>query len=218
MSEPRIKLLEVDPEVLETWPMPVGEALRWASPHEDDVESEVTIFLTQHAYRCCAGHAATDLRHEVGGVLVGEVCRAKEDDRLYIVIEDAIPAQHTDFGPAHLTFTQDSLVQLNSELEDRFPGRQMVGWYHTHPRIDVFLSSYDTWIHAHFFSKPWQVALVIEPYEGRGGFFCWQPGGRLDPQRYVGFYEMGDVNDGSVIKWNNLNRQAEARDEGEKGE
>jgi proteasome lid subunit RPN8/RPN11 len=95
-------------------------------------------------------------------------------------------------------------VQLNNELEDRFPGKQMVGWYHTHPRMDVFLSSYDTWLHESFFGKPWQVALVIEPYADRGGFFCWQSEGRLDPRHYVGFYELGDTSYESVVSWDNL--------------
>jgi len=164
----------------------------------------VAIFLTQHAYLCCTAHAVSDLEHEVGGVLVGQVRREERDGRLYIIVEDAIQAQHTQFGPAHLTFTQDSLVQLNSELEERFPGKQMVGWYHTHPRMDVFLSSYDIWLHANFFDEPWQVALVIEPYAERGGFFCWQPGGQLNPQRYVGFYELADISYETVVSWDNL--------------
>jgi hypothetical protein len=123
MSERRIKLLEVPQEAeLESWPMPLDEALRWVSPHEDKVAGRVTIFLTQHAYLCCTAHAASDLEHEVGGVLVGQVRREEQDSRLYIVIEDAIQARHTQFGPAHLTFTQDSLVQLNSSCPRTISG------------------------------------------------------------------------------------------------
>jgi proteasome lid subunit RPN8/RPN11 len=189
--------------------MPLDGALRWFSPHEDRVEDWVPILLTQRAYVYCTAHAGSDLSREVGGVLVGQIYR-EEDDGLYVVVEDGIQAQHTDFGPTHLTFTHDSLVQLNNELEERFPGKRMVGWYHTHPRMDVFMSSYDTWLHSHFFSQPWQVALVIEPHAERGGFFCWQPGGRLDPRWYVGFYEMDDVSHQTVVNWNNLEPEDEA--------
>jgi proteasome lid subunit RPN8/RPN11 len=208
MSERRIKLSSPPQPETEVEPMPLDEALRWLSPHETKVAGLVDVFLTQHAYVCCAEHAYSDLSHEVGGVLVGQVRRA-ESDRLYIVIEDAIQAQHTQGGPTHLTFTQDSLVQLNNELEDRFPGMQMVGWYHTHPRMDVFLSSYDTWLHESFFGKPWQVALVVEPYADRGGFFCWQSEGVLDPRHYVGFYELGDTSYESVVSWDNLEPEDE---------
>jgi proteasome lid subunit RPN8/RPN11 len=176
------------------------------SPYEQDVLGLVDVFCTQHAYLRCCEHAESDLEHEVGGVLVGQVCRG-ENGGLYVVVQDIIEARHTQYGPTHLTFTQDSLVQLNSELEDCFPGRQIVGWYHTHPRMDVFLSSYDTWLHASFFVEPWQVALVIEPYAERGGFFCWQPERRFDPRCYVGFYELADTSGESVVRWRNLFRE-----------
>jgi hypothetical protein len=68
----------------------------------------------------------------------------------------------------------------------------------------VFLSEYDTWLHRHFFREPWQVALVVEPYRGHGGFFCWQPGPRFDPRCYVGFYELADLQEESVVDWTNL--------------
>lgn len=204
MSECRIKLSRDPQEELEILPMPVTEALRWVSPDEDGVIDHVAIFLAQHAYLRCAGHAAADLEREVGGVLVGRVYRGEPEGGMYIVVEDTIQAQHTRFGPTHLTFTHDSLVAFNNVLEDEFPGRRIVGWYHTHPGMDVFLSSYDTWLHAHFFGEPWQVALVIEPREGRGGFFCWQAEARLDPRRYVGFYELADVSYESVVDWVNL--------------
>ncbi|TET53517.1 MAG: hypothetical protein E3J64_03440, partial [Anaerolineales bacterium] len=168
------------------------------------MSGHVAVFFSQHAYLSCTDHAASDVSHEVGGVLVGQVLRGKQGETTYIVIEDTIQAEHTQFGPAHLTFTQDSLVHLNNELNDRFPGRQMVGWYHTHPRMDIFLSSQDTWLHSNLFSEPWQVALVMEPCSDRGGFFCWQPGESLDPHRYVGFYELADVTLESVVRWTNL--------------
>lgn len=212
MSNQRIKLMEIARPELESAPLPLDGTLRWLSPYEDEVARQVTIFLTQRAYLLCTAHAQSDLQHEVGGVLVGLVRREALGEGLYITIEDAIQAQHTQFGPAHLTFTQDSLVQLNNTLEERFPGRRMVGWYHTHPRMDVFLSSYDTWLHSHFFGEPWQVALVIEPYAGRGGFFCWQPEDRFDPQRYVGFYELADVSSETVVKWGNLELEVEGEE------
>jgi proteasome lid subunit RPN8/RPN11 len=204
MSEHRIKLAEAPRTEPASLPMPLHEALRWVSPHEDQVAGQVVIFLTQRAYRDCTSHAASDLNHEVGGVLIGQVCREEQDGRLYIVVEDTIQAQHTQFSPTRLTFTQDSLVQLNNELEDRFPGKQMVGWYHTHPRMDVFMSSYDLWLHTNFFGQPWQVALVMEPCSARGGFFCLQEEGQLDPHRYIGFYELADVSYETVVEWTNL--------------
>ena len=204
MPERRIKLLETPPPLPPRWPMPLEESIRWVSAHEPQVERQGEIFFTQHAYLRCMEHAASDLRHEIGGALVGQLLHDEQADRPYIVIEDVIPAEHTQFSRVHLTFTQTTLVQLNNALEDQFPGLQMVGWYHTHPRMAVFLSEYDTWLHRHFFREPWQAALVVEPYRGHGGFFCWQPGQRFDPRCYVGFYELADLQEESVVDWTNL--------------
>ncbi len=204
MSEHRIKLARAPQAEPASLPMPLDKALRWISPYEDQVSSQVIVFFSQRAYQDCSSHAASNLDHEVGGILVGQVCRDGEDGLLYIVVEDAIQARHTQYSPTRLTFTQDSLVQLNRELEERFPGKRMVGWYHTHPHMDVFMSAYDLWLHTNFFREPWQVALVMEPCSARGGFFCMQEGGRLDPYHYIGFYELADLSYETVVEWTNL--------------
>ena len=135
----------------------------------------------------------------------------------FIVIEAVVPASHVRHGSTYLTFTQDTLVAMHSELETRYPGKTLLGWFHTHPRMGVFLSSYDTWLHMHFFPEPWQVALVIEPHGASGGFFIRQPGDRLDPHRYFGFHELVPFERNSVVYWGNL-RLETGTDSGAGGE
>ena len=183
--------------------MPLERAQRWRSPFEQNEDPLVSVFMTSNAFvRCCA-HAGSDPDHEVGGGLVGEW---HEDERLgsFVLVDGIIPARHTRQGSAFLTFTQDTLVAMNEELEDRYPNRQLVGWFHTHPRMGVFLSSYDVWLHQHFFPEPWQVALVIEPHSAIGGFFVRQKSGFLDVHQYFGFYELRDEDTPSVVHWKNL--------------
>ena len=64
----------------------------------------------------------------------------------------------------------------------------MVGWYHTHPDWSVFLSGMDMFICDHFFNRPLDVALVIDPCRQDRGFFQWT--GDADPRvrRTSGFY------------------------------
>lgn len=112
-------------------------------------------------------------------------------------------------GSAYLTFTQETQVALHQTLEERFPKKELVGWYHTHPRMGVFLSEYDTWLHRNFFPELFQVALVIEPYSSSGGFFIRQPDGSLDPRRYYGFYELHNRKRRSVVHWRNIFPEAE---------
>ena len=185
--------------------IPYNHARRWFSLHENSsTQSQVEIFMTQGAFiRACA-HAGSDLVNEVGGWLIGKVREDKAINQEFIVIEKILPASYTRSGRAYLTFTQDSQVAMHEFLEDRFPGKVVVGWYHTHPGMGLFMSQYDIWLHQNFFKKASKVALVIEPHTKTGGFFFPNPDGQLDPSRYTGFHELTDQEDRSVVHWGNL--------------
>jgi proteasome lid subunit RPN8/RPN11 len=195
--------------------MPLQRAIRWLSASDDFLSAPaLRVFMTPSAYvRCCA-HAGSDLKHEVGGALVGRWKVDTTTGQSYLVIDAVLPARHTRQGPAFLTFTQDSLVALNDELEERHPGRLMVGWYHTHPRMGVFLSGHDLWIHDHFFPEPWQVALVVEPVSRTGGFFVRDAAGALSGHAYSGFYELLRDGRSSVMVWGNLDKAEVGFEEG----
>ena len=200
----RFILLVVTRTELIDEPMPLEQSLKWASKFEDQVDPRVKIFFAQSAYKKCIEHTESDVDHEVGGVLIGEVRVDPMCPRPYIVIQDILPAQYTDSSQTHVTFTQNTLVHLNRELEEHFPGKRIVGWYHTHPRLGVFLSSHDTWLHRNFFNDPTHVALVVDPYFRHAGFFCWQTGGKFDSVRHVGFFELSDVDEESIVELENL--------------
>lgn len=193
--------------------MPLNGARRWFSQDEDPgFQAHIPVFVAQSAYLRLLEHAASDLESEVGGILVGNWSIDSESQQMFIVIETALPARFTRQGSAFLTFTQDSLVALHAELDEHFPDKQIVGWYHTHPGMGVFLSSYDAWLHHHFFPEAWQVALVIDPYFSTGGFFIRQADGVLDPGRYFGFYELDGNSGQSFVRWNNLSQESEEID------
>ena len=196
--------------------LPLENARHWISPYESDgTNPPVSVFVTQNAYHQAVVHASSNLEVEVGGVLVGKWCADSETSRQYIVVTAGLPARFTQQGSVFLTFTQDSLVDIHAKIDEMYPEDAIVGWYHTHPRMGVFLSQYDTWLHHHFFPEPWQVALVIEPHAGVGGFFVRQAGGLLDPGHYYGFYEMDDDAGHSVVHWTNLHQgPAEAENKG----
>lgn len=209
LPESRIRLSPHEEPIPLLAHIPTAHARCWRSAFESgELKTGVEVFITQRAYvRCCA-HAGSDLNNEVGGALAGKWRADAETGRPFIVIEAALPARHTRQGSAYLTFTQDSLVALHDDLDERYPDKELLGWYHTHPRMDVFLSGYDVWLHEHFFPNPWQVALVIEPHSAKGGFFVRQLDGRLDPRRYFGFYELARSGRPSVMRWGNLRLEA----------
>ncbi len=204
--KPSIRLLP-DPGI-ETFlsRSPYHRAVHWRSAFDehDPKEAGVDVFITQKAFvRVCA-IAGSDLENEVGGWLIGKHRRDGASGREYVVIEKAVAARKTRFGSAFLTFTQDSQLELHNALERDFPGKELVGWFHTHPHMSVFFSGWDEWLHNNFFPEPWHVALVIEPHSACGGFFMQVTSGSLDGRQYFGFYELNNGVQRSVVHWKNL--------------
>ncbi|MGD8457868.1 MAG: Mov34/MPN/PAD-1 family protein [Anaerolineales bacterium] len=185
--------------------IPYERARRWWSDVEEERRpSPISMFVTQKAYvRICA-HAGSDLENEVGGWMVGKQRTDNNTGEGFIVVEAVLPAVHVDHGSAHLTFTQDSQVAMYAMMEERYPGKDLVGWYHTHPKMGIFLSKYDHWLHKNFFKQPWQVALVVEPHSNVAGFFTWDSEGKLDTRYYYGFYEINNGQARSVVHWKNM--------------
>jgi len=184
---------------------PFYRAQTWRPLEEDGrARPAVQIFLTQRAFiRICA-HAGSNLQNEVGGWLVGKVYLNKDDDKPFIVINTILPAEFTLQGSAFLTFTHESQVNLHATMAEKYPDLLILGWFHTHPRMGVFFSEWDRWLHENFFPELWQVGLVIEPFSATGGFFQKQVDGSLDTRQYFGFNELFHQRRRSIVHWRNL--------------
>lgn len=124
--------------------------------------------------RHCASvyeHVYSSPDREVGGVLVGELINNNT-----LAITGVIPALDAVGGAAEVTFTHESWESIHRELDDRYPGKQIIGWYHSHPSFGIFLSDQDMFIHENFFSEWWQIAVVVDPIRNEEGFFFWRGG------------------------------------------
>jgi proteasome lid subunit RPN8/RPN11 len=185
--------------------MPLSRSKRWESTHEyKGARPLVKVFLTQSAYSRIVLHSTSELDDEVGGALIGLWCVDRDSEEEFVVVQHMLPALHTRQGSVYLTFTQDTILHFHDEIEKNHSGKRIVGWYHTHPRMGIFLSHYDTFLHNNFFPEPWQVALVVEPHKSLAGFFIRRDDGALDPTRYFGFYELNGNLGRSMVDWNNL--------------
>jgi proteasome lid subunit RPN8/RPN11 len=212
MEEQRVRLGPAQQQEPHLSCIPLHRARKWSSPFEQrEGRPAVAVFVSQPAFLRICACAAEDMENEVGGVLVGRWRMDRNGKGQFIIVEGAILARHTRQGSAYLTFTQDSLVALHAEQEERYPRKRMVGWFHTHPRMGVFLSEYDLWLHQHFFSEPWQVALVIEPHSSVGGFFVRDRDGGMDPHGYQGFHELLGRRGESVVHWSNLEPEQDGK-------
>lgn len=215
MTNPLIHLLPTEVSSPQSAHIPIRQARRWWSDVENGKRPPlISVFVTQKAYVHICVHADSDLENEIGGWLVGKWRVDHRTGKEFIVVEAALPAIHIRHGSAFLTFTQDSQVAMYDLLEDRYPGKELVGWYHTHPRMDVFFSKHDVWLHNNFFPKPWQVGLVVEPFSSKAGFFIRDSEGVLDSRHYYGFYEINNELERSVVHWWNMSPDPHSDNDG----
>ena len=168
----------------------------WGHPTTE----EPVIFISQEAYLTISEHIMSYMRQEVGGVLVGDVYLCPKSKLHYIIIEAAIPARLAKGGAAHVTFTHDTLAAIDVEMENSYPEKRILGWYHTHPSMGVFMSGQDIFTHTSFFPQRWQVALVLDPTDNTAAFFR-RDGGKII--RCDGFLEiLASDKKQSVVTWN----------------
>lgn len=140
------------------------------------------VFLAENAFDRAVERGASDTSREIGGILVGELLR--DEAGPYLLIDDTVDALHADEKGAELTFTHATWEHINKEMDTRHQGKQVVGWYHTHPGFGVFLSDRDQFIHKSFFNLPFQVAFVYDPKTREHGMFSWHDNEILRARRY----------------------------------
>lgn len=192
---------EDQPQELATF-LGVNQGLRlFCGNEEKRRRNDCDIVFRQSVYQAITHHVGEDVTREHGGLLLGF-------EEFYVVgrpptvwITDALPAQHTQGTLVRLTFTEETWAEFSRQTELR-PNLRRVGWYHSHPNHGVFLSNYDLNVCADF-TRPTQVALVVDPIRHEGGFFVRGDDGYRShsPQ---GFYEMQDLQANSMVSWKNV--------------
>jgi len=126
--------------------------------------------------------AASDTSRELGGVLLG--IPEEGDEGLHLSITAMLKAKKTAADKTTLTFTHETWDQIHHEKDILYPELKIVGWFHTHPGLGVFLSNNDMFIQQHFFNLPWQVMYVVDPVIRENGFFAWE-GQEIKPYPYM---------------------------------
>ncbi|MCH2182284.1 MAG: Mov34/MPN/PAD-1 family protein [Mariniblastus sp.] len=154
---------------------------------------DLPIFVDLDVMRDMEAHARSNTNVELGGVMLGVQCIDAEGAP-FIMVTDALRARHYEATRGSFKFTADTWSQITRDRAE-LPGHlQMIGWYHTHPGWGVFLSGLDRFICNHFFGRPLDVALVIDPCSGERGWFQWAASSRkLKKKRKVkGFFLMAN--------------------------
>ncbi len=148
---------------------------------------ELPIFVDLDTLRDIDQHARSEVRVELGGVLLGAAWRDPAGSP-YLMIQHSLRANYTRSRTGSLTFTHETWADLTQRRRAIPESPRIVGWYHTHPGWGVFLSGWDQFICRHFFASPWDVALVLDPCRGERGWFQRNPAATGPPRRLEGYY------------------------------
>jgi proteasome lid subunit RPN8/RPN11 len=146
------------------------------------LSDDLQIFVHEKTLRAIIDYSKSDLLRELGGILVGGYyiwCGAH-----YVEIDAMLPARFGESRVGAFKFTHEAWADIHRRIDAEHADKHIVGWYHTHPNLGIFLSEDDLFIHQHFFSQPWQVALVVDPLASQLAFFQWR-GFDVEP---CGFY------------------------------
>jgi proteasome lid subunit RPN8/RPN11/F0F1-type ATP synthase assembly protein I len=150
-------------------------------------DQDLPVFVDLDAIRDMEQHARSDPRVELGGVLLGGQHRDDQGEP-FVMVADSLRARHYESTQGSFKFTHDTWAEITRQRDDFPPDLQMVGWYHTHPNWGVFLSGMDMFICDHFFRRPLDVALVIDPCRGDRGWFHWSDSAEERMRRTRGFH------------------------------
>ena len=155
---------------------------RW-SPNGGELAIEYSIEVLD-SIRAEAVAGLNLLRHggvEVGGVLFG----LRHGSEIRIVKSRAFQSEHA-LGPGFILSEKDEvdLERLIQEAgaDPELKGLQPVGWYRSHTRSGVCLSSQDIGLYDRHFPQPWQIAMVLCPAtvgQAEVGFFFRDASGAL---------------------------------------
>lgn len=162
----------------------------------------VQIVITRSALNAVQTIARNGAKVEEGGVLVGDVFKVPSSSAHLVEISGHIFAEEARGSQFELRYTFESWQKRTAELKEKFPGRRVVGWYHTHLVkaaffdeqkqqafvTEHFFSASDHFMHRQFFPEKWYVAMVLNPF-GEAVFFQWN-GDEI--VRSKGFYVVDD--------------------------
>ena len=147
---------------------------------------EVRVLIKQDALAELQEIARQDVQVEQGGMLVGHIYEtADPGGKFLVVITNHLEATGASANLVELRYTFDAWLNQTNTLKERFPGKQIVGWYHTHLikaefageddqtyATEFFFSQDDRFMHRRFFRDPYYVAMVLNP-RGEAAFFRW---------------------------------------------
>jgi len=151
---------------------------------ERGISSEFSqVYILEEARAEFIRHLEADVSVEHGGILFGQAYTDPECG-IYVEVTAAVAAPATIGTGARLQFTPDSWQGIMDYAKAAHPEANIVGWYHSHPNIGVFMSGTDMRTQQAFFRHPWCLSIVCDPVRRQIGYFLGEKAERVKPIRF----------------------------------
>lgn len=125
-------------------------------------------------------HLESNTTVELGGLLAGRPYYLTDQDAYLLLVEGAIRAPHGKESPVSFEYTSETWGELTPMLQQMPEDQVIVGSYHSHPGLGVFMSSTDIATQHDVFPHEWQIAMVIDPISNAIGVFISAIGEPVD--------------------------------------
>ncbi len=168
------------------------------------------VFFDQKALGAIHTHYETAGQQGMMGFLVGDLFECPTSRQRYVVVDATIRLNQAVYGDKTLVIVSRLWDRIQDELHKT--DGHLIGWYHSHPPINVELAPGDVETHLQYFKRPWHVALVLgTEHEGPvAGLFRPAPGD-TSPNLSLPFYELIESDEGfvggrkrSILPWINF--------------
>ena len=168
------------------------------------------VFFDQKALAAIHAHYETAGRQGMMGFLVGDLFECPTSRQRYVVVDATMRLNQAVYGDKTLVIVSRLWDRVQDELH-KTEGH-LIGWYHSHPPMNVELAPGDVETHLQYFKRPWHVALVLgAEHEGPvAGLFRPAPGDTT-PNVSLPFYELIESDEGfaggskrSILPWINF--------------
>lgn len=162
-------------------------------PADKQPDAAAVLYLLPSAFLELDAHICWKIRtwsnmHEQGGLMVGDVFRDSDTERICGVVRHIIPSENAG-NAIYLQFTHEDWSRMLLTYEEQFPQQEdgqrprIIGWYHTHPNMPTHMSQIDKHTHRSFWGKEWQFSAILNPQRGTWEVFngeeCGNCGGVL---------------------------------------
>ena len=134
------------------------------------------IFVSRPILNKIVTHLKSNVKVEQGGLLLGQAFVDAALGTYLLRIHDALPAPDGIETPTFFGYTTATWQTLTPQIAQMRADWTLIGSYHSHPDMGVFLSETDLDTQEDVFSADWQIALVVDPVRGEIGFFTGRDG------------------------------------------